>query len=113
MQPIRRPVATFAVLLVAVLGFTACESDPSAKRVAQDLVKTMTQDEPEIQECMLAVVDGYTESELQDIGNDSLDGDAASKAAADEALAEFEADLAACDPEGVTRTSAPSDDSAG
>lgn len=79
-----------------MLGLTACESDPSAKRVAQDLVKTLTQDEPEVQECMLDVIDGYTTSELQDIGNDSLDGDAAAKVEADATLVKFEADLAAC-----------------
>ncbi|MGB0112989.1 MAG: hypothetical protein WBP59_07190 [Ilumatobacteraceae bacterium] len=87
---------TAAVGLIAVLGLTACESDPSAKRVAQDLVKTLTQDEPEVQECMLDVIDGYTTSELQDIGNDSLDGDAAAKVEADATLVKFEADLAAC-----------------
>jgi hypothetical protein len=92
----RSLASTIAIGLVAVVGFTACESDPSAKRVAQDLVKTLTADEPEVQECMLAVIDGYTTDELQDLGNDSLDGDAASKAAADEALAKFEADLADC-----------------
>ena len=97
MKTSRRSLAnTFAIGLVAVLGITACESDPSAHRVAEDLVKTLTADEPEVQECMLEVIDGYTESELQDLGNDSLDGDAASKAKADEALDKFEADLAAC-----------------
>ena len=97
MKTSRRSLAnTFAIGLVAVVGFTACESDPSAKRVAEDIVKTETADEPEVQECMLEVIDGYTESELQDLGNDSLDGDLEAKAAADEALAKFEADLAAC-----------------
>ena len=108
MKTSRRSLATtLAIGLVAVLGVTACESDPSAKRVAQDLVRTLTQDQPEVEECMLDVIDGYSESELEDIGNDSLDGDAASQAAANEALDKFEADLAECDPEGVTRTSTP------
>ena len=86
----------FAIGLVAALGVSACTSDPSAKRVAQDIVKTETADEPEVQECMLKVIDGYSESELEDLGNDSLDGDVAAKAAADETLAKFEADLTAC-----------------
>ena len=108
MKTSRRSLATtLAIGLVAVLGVTACESDPSAKRVAQDLVKTLTIDHPEIQECMLDVIDGYTESELEDIGNDALDGDAASQAAANEALDKFEADLAECDPEGVARGTIP------
>lgn len=85
-----------AVAVVATIGMSACESDPSAKRVAQDLVKTLTQDEPEVQECMLGVIDGYSTSELQDIGNDAQDGDTAKKQEADAALEKFQADLAAC-----------------
>lgn len=85
-----------AVALVAIVGLTACQSDPSAKRVAQDLVKTLTQDEPEVQECMLAVIDTYEGSELDDIGGDAEDGSLEEQAAANEALAKFERDLANC-----------------
>ena len=92
----RRPVAVLAVAAVSLLGLTACSSDPSAKRVAQDLVKTIAADEPEVEECMLEVIDGYSTDELEAIGEDSLDGDAAAQAAAQEALDKFEADLAAC-----------------
>jgi hypothetical protein len=96
-KSIRRPSANLvAIAIVAVLGVSACTSDPKAKRVAEDIVKTETQDEPEVQACMLEVIDGYTTSELEDLGNDANDGDAAEQAAADEALAKFEADLAAC-----------------
>ena len=89
-------------MLVAALGASACESDPSAKRVAQDLVKTLTKDQPEVRECMLEVIDGYTTDELQQIGNDANGGDLAAQAEADEALDKFEADLAACNPTPVT-----------
>lgn len=87
---------TVAVALVAVIGVSACQSDPSAKRVAQDLVKTLTQDQPEVQDCMLDVIDDYSKDELESIGDDANDGDEAEMAAADEALDKFEADLAAC-----------------
>ena len=101
----RRPLATtFAVGLFAVLGLSACQSQPSAERVARDLVETLTLDHPEIGECMLGVVDDYELNELgEDANSDNAD-------VSDPALAEldqFEADLAACDPDGVTRTSAP------
>lgn len=91
-----------AAVLVAALGASACESDPSAKRVAEDLVRTLTQDQPEVRECMLDVIDGYTTDELQQIGNDANSGDQAEQAEANEALDRFEADLAACDPDPVT-----------
>lgn len=95
---------TVTVALVAVLGVSSCTSVPSARRVAEDLVRTQTQDEPDIQECMLGVIDDY---DLNDLGDKALSETAD---VSDPALAEldkFEADLAACDPEGVTRTSAP------
>ena len=100
MKPSRRPLLnTVAVVLVAVLGVSACNSDPSAKRVAQDLVKTLTQDQPEVQECMLEVIDGYSKDELEDIGNDARnDGNRAAQAEAQATLDKFEADLAACNP---------------
>jgi hypothetical protein len=88
--------ATAAVVLVAMFGITACNSDPSAKRVAQDLVRTLTQDDPEARECMLEVINGYSEDDLEDIGNDAREGDQAEQAAANEALAQFQADLEAC-----------------
>lgn len=89
-------------MLVAALGASACESDPSAKRVAQDLVKTLTRDQPEVRECMLEVIDGYSKDELERIGDDANGGDLAAQAEANEALDRFEADLAACGPTPVT-----------
>ena len=90
----RRSLTNAAVVaLVAVLGLSACTSDPSAKRVAQDLVKTETQNEPEIQACMLGVIDDY---DLDQLGADSVGGNEDKAAAADVELAKFEADLAAC-----------------
>jgi len=81
------------VALVAVLGLSACQSDPSAKRVAQDLVKTLAADDPVAQECMLDVIDEY---DLNALGADANDGDEAEQAAANAELAKFEADLVDC-----------------
>jgi protein tyrosine/serine phosphatase len=79
--------------VAAVFTLSACESDPSPTRIAQDLVKTETEGQPKVQECMLAVIDEY---DLDQLGEDSV-GDNAEKAkAADAELAKFEADLAAC-----------------
>ena len=102
----RRPLAnTFAIGLVAVLGLSACQSDPSAERVARDLVRTLTLDHPEVEECMLALIeDDYDLNDLGDRANNEnpeISGPALAE------LERFEADLVACDPEGVTRTSTP------
>ena len=74
---------------------TACESDPSAKRVAEDLVNTLATTDEE-RDCMLAILDGYSESELEDIGNAANDGDAAEQAAAQVQLDELQARLSSC-----------------
>lgn len=88
----RRSLVIVAAV-VGVLALSACESDPNPTRVAKDLVKTETAGEPEIQECMLEVIDNY---DLDQLGSDSV-GDNAEKAkAADAELVKFEADLAAC-----------------
>ncbi len=102
---LRRPSANLlAIGLVAVVGVSACTSDPSAQRVAEDLVKTQTQDEPEIQDCMLGVIEDY---DLNTLGDDALSDNPDISGPAMAELDKFEADLAACDPEGVTRTGTP------
>jgi hypothetical protein len=101
----RRPlVNTFAIGLIAVLGVSACTSDPSATRVAEDLIKTQTQGQPEIQECMLDVVTQY---DLDDLGDKATSDNEEISGPAIAELDDFEADLVACDPEGVTRTGVP------
>ncbi len=95
---------TLAIGLLAVLGVSACTSDPSPQRVAEDLVKTLAQDHPEIEECMLEVVDSY---DLNELGKNASNENPEISGPAQADLDEFEAELAACDPEGVTRTSTP------
>ena len=98
MKSSRRPLVNTAVVaLVAVIGMSACTSDPSARRVAEDLVKTETQDEPVVQECMLQVIDDYdTEYGLDTLGDDAQSDNAEIAGPANATLDEFEADLAAC-----------------
>ena len=93
-----------AIGLVAVLGMSACTSDPSAQRVAEDLIKTQTQDHPDIEECMLGVAEDY---DLNDLGDKANSENAEISRPALAELDQFEADLVACDPDGVTRTSTP------
>lgn len=67
-------------------------------------MKTQTQDFPDIEECMLGVIDDY---DLDDLGSKANSDNAEISAPALAELDQFEADLAACDPRGVTRTPAP------
>ena len=90
--------------MIAVLGVSACTSDPSAQRVAEDIVRTVAQDFPDIEECMLDVVDNYN---LNELGSDANNENPEISDPAKAELVKFEDDLAACDPEGVTRTSTP------
>jgi hypothetical protein len=100
----RSSVNVLAIGLLAVLGVSACTSDPSPTRVAQDLVNTVAQDQPEIRDCMLGVIDEY---DLDDLGDKAISENPDVSGPALAELDKFEADLAACDPDGLTRTSTP------
>jgi len=84
-----------ALLLVAVFGVSACTSEPSAKRVAEDLINTLAKTDEE-RVCMLAKVEAYSQDELEQIGSDANSGDAAAKAAANAELDKFQAELESC-----------------
>ena len=84
-----------ALLMVATLGVSACRSEPSAKRVADDLINTLAKTDEE-RDCMLTKVDAIGKDKLEKIGTDAADGDAASKAAANAELDKLEADLKSC-----------------
>ena len=91
-RSVRRAVAIAAV---GALGLTACLSQPSAKRVAEDLVRTLAPNE-EVEQCMLDKLDEYSQDELSTIGREYNEGDLQEQAEAGAALEEFEADLASC-----------------
>lgn len=103
----RRPITNaLAIGVVAVLGVSACASDPGARRVAEDLVQTVAANQPDIKDCMLEVIDQYDdEFGLDDLGNDARSENEERSGPANAALADFEAELAACDPTGLTRSS--------
>jgi hypothetical protein len=82
-------------VLIAALGVTACSSDPSAERVAEDLINTLAETEEE-RKCMIAKVDAIGGDELQEIGEDAEGSDVAAKAAADAELDELQAELESC-----------------
>lgn len=80
-----------AVATIGLIGLTACTSDPSPKRVAEDLVKTLAETEQE-EECMLGVIDGYSSDELRELGEAVNEGNLDAVAE----LGQYQADLEAC-----------------
>ena len=90
MIPSRRSLA--AVALLAVFGVSACTSDPSPTRVAEDLVKTVAST-PEQEDCMLGVIADY---DLDTLGEDATNENPEISGPAQAELDAFEADLAAC-----------------
>ncbi|MEM8619897.1 MAG: hypothetical protein AAGF73_09255 [Actinomycetota bacterium] len=87
MKP-RRLAAIVALAVVAV----GCVSDPSANRVAEDLINTLATTEEE-RECMLEVLEGYDVNEL---GSDANSDNPLNADPANEELDQFQADLEAC-----------------
>ncbi len=89
-RPVRR---TLAVVAMAVVGLSACNSDPGAKRVAEDIIETaITQGDltEEQGQCMFERVEAYSEDDLKAITESAGD------AGPGTAIELFEADLAAC-----------------
>lgn len=82
-----------AVALTVVLGASACTSDPSPTRVAEDLVRTLAST-PEQEECMLDVIDGY--DDLDGVAEDAASDNPDVADPAQEELDQFEAAIAAC-----------------
>jgi hypothetical protein len=84
-----------ALVLAATFGVAACNSQPSAKRVAEDLVNTLASNDEE-RDCMLAKLNEYSTDELDQIGEDAESGDVAAKAAAQAQLDELQVELESC-----------------
>ena len=81
------------VAVVALGALAACNSTPSARRVAFDVIDTLEVDDG-VKSCMRERVESYTADEIADFaeGADKDPPDAASV----EALEKFEDDLRAC-----------------
>lgn len=89
--PRQRRLLPIIALVVAAGLASGCISTPSAKRVALDAVETLSVD-PEVKQCMIDKIDGYSEDEIQEIGDAAAEGNRD----AIEDMTRFEADLRAC-----------------
>jgi outer membrane murein-binding lipoprotein Lpp len=89
--PRQRRLMPLVALVLASGLLSGCISTPSAKRVALDAVETLAVD-PEVKECMIDKIEGYSEDEIQEIGDAAAEGNRD----AIEDMTRFEADLRAC-----------------
>jgi hypothetical protein len=80
-------------VLAAIGGLSACNSTPSAKRVALDVIETLPVSES-VKECMRVKVEAYDEDTLENIAEGANEDPP--KPESQLALDEFEADLESC-----------------
>ena len=92
---------------VALLGLTACTSDPGPKRVAEDIIKSIDR-ENEIraeeglplivadEDCLLSELDKFSNSDLEAIADDLEADNSERNAEGETALAAYELSLARC-----------------
>ena len=93
-----RPFRSILVVLAALGGLTACNSTPSARRVALDVIETLDVDES-VKECMRTKVEeDYSQETIEAFakGADQNPPDEESV----EALEAFRDDLAECNTTG-------------
>ncbi len=88
-----RPFRSVLIVLAAIGGLTACNSTPSARRVALDVIETLPVSES-VKECMRVKVEGYDQDTLEDFAKGAAEDPP--DPAAQEALDAFEADLESC-----------------
>lgn len=96
-----------AVAAVALLGLTACTSDPGPKRVAEDIIKSIDLENenraeeglaPIVadEECLLAELDKFSNDDLKAIADDLNADNSERNAEGETAIAAFELSLARC-----------------
>lgn len=103
----RRTRIGAAVAAVALVGLTACTSDPSPKRVAEDIIRSIDLENeiradeglPPIvadEECLLAELDKYSNDDLKAISDDLSAENSERNAEGETAIAAYELSLARC-----------------
>ncbi|MGH9133192.1 MAG: hypothetical protein ACRDZZ_04590 [Ilumatobacteraceae bacterium] len=92
-----RPFRSVLVVLAAIGCLAACNSTPSARRVALDVIDTLDVGE-QVKECMREKVEAMSKDDVDDFAKGANEDPPDPEAQA--ALDQFEADLAACRSEG-------------
>jgi len=84
-----------ALVGIVVVGASACTSDPSAQRVAKDLVNTLVDDDVQ-RECMLDKINSYSKDELEKISENADEAAATQNVGEISDLQKFQNDLESC-----------------
>ncbi|BAN01318.1 hypothetical protein [Ilumatobacter coccineus] len=93
----RRIRATAAAAVVALVGLSACTSDPGPKRVARDIIEAEAIENPDLDEqCLLDELDKFSDGELKAIDENIEAENSDRNAEGEAALAAFELSLARC-----------------
>lgn len=103
----RRRRVGVAVAAIALIGLTACTSDPGPKRVAEDIIRSIDLENeiraeeglPPIvadEECLLTELDKYSDSDLKAISDDLTAENSERNAEGETAIAAYELSLARC-----------------
>lgn len=96
-----------AIAAAALLGLTACTSDPGPKRVAQDIINSIDLEneiraeqglDPIVadEECLMAELDKYSDGDLEEIADDLAADNSERNAEGETALKAYELSLARC-----------------
>jgi hypothetical protein len=106
----RVAAAALAVAATALLG--ACTSQPSVKAVAKDVVQSITvpggQRLPAAQQdCMLKIIDGMTNDQLEKLGADNLNATITSSGGGNAEMQAFIDELQRCEPSGSSPSTNP------
>jgi hypothetical protein len=92
-----RPFRSVLVVIAAFGVLTACNSTPSARRVAFDVIETL--DQPEgVKQCMRDKVEGYSQDTIEDFAKGADQNPPNEDSVA--ALEAFRDDLAECTSSG-------------
>lgn len=90
-----RTVAVAAV--VALVGLSACTSDPGPKRVARDIIQAEAISNPALdEECLLSELDKFSNDDLKAIDEDLGADNSERNAEGEAALAAYEISLSRC-----------------
>lgn len=83
--------------VVALLALAACTSDPGAQRVAEDIIRAESLENPRLdEECMLDALEDFTNEELEEIAGDIGSSNADTNAEGQAALDAFQTALEDC-----------------
>ncbi len=85
------------VAVIAALAFSACASDPGPRRVAEDIIRAESVENPDLdEECLLRELERYDDDTLSAIAGDLSASDSARNERGEAALLAYQRSLEIC-----------------